>query len=153
MTFDTASTMIILITVLLTCVGLVIIYSDAIQSFFLRRVLYTTTRLIMYLQSSGDALYDLAWDKICECLDEVARDQNGRVMTIEEVFFSLFQRLDQHRRDQQYSSDNLRVIHRAIEIASLWKTSLKTEIQRTKSIDQLRVSIGKFSKIIKEIRP
>lgn len=152
MSLDLTSSLVIVAAVLVVVSGLSRIYFDNIQDFFLRRVVFAATRLVFLVQDTGDIIYTKGWSMICECLEEIPNQTEQ--MTIEEIFRRLFEELNL-RKSRTHNADDpyleTQVVSRAMNIATLWLVSIRSEVEKTEKMGNLKIEVRSFVKMIKDL--
>ena len=151
MGLDASTYLVMSFVTIVVLFGLVRIYFDSIQDFFLRRILYAATRLVILIQNTGDGIYSLSRKVIRECLDDIGKDYQQ--LRLEEIFEKLFIALN-HRKDNVHYSANPaleeRVIIQAIHITTVWKMSVRSELEKMERMFNLKVEVKKFIQLIDE---
>lgn len=152
MSLDLFSSIVIGLSVLVVLVGLGRIYFENIQDFFLRRIVFAATRLVFLVQDTGDDFYTQGWNLICECLEEIS--EHEQPMTIEDIFHHLFLGLNQKKKAVTYSVNPITdevIVQRAINIASVWRISIRSEVEKAEKISNLKIEVSRFVNMIKEL--
>lgn len=152
MSLDLTSFLIIGFAALVVSLGLGRIYFESIQDFFLRRIVFAATRLVFLVQDTGDEIYTRGWALICTCLEEIENQSDPE--TIEGIFQQLFKGLNQKKLALQSSENPITdemIIHRAINIASVWRISIRSEVAKAEKISNLKIEPNKFVKMIKDL--
>lgn len=151
MDLDASTCMVMGFVTIVVLIGLSRIYFDSIQDFFLRRIIYAATRLVILIQNTGDGLYSLSWKLIRECLDDIGKDYQQ--LKLEEIFEKLFMMLNQRKGNVHLSANPAleeKVIIQAIHIATVWKMSIRSELEKMERMFNLRVDVKKFIQLIDE---
>ena len=151
MDLDASTCLVMSFVTIAVLFGLGRIYFDSIQDFFLRRILYAATRLVILIQNTGDGIYSLSWKMIRECLDDIGKDYQQ--LRLEEIFEKLFIALNRRKDGVQYTTNPAleeRVIIQAIHIATVWKMSIRSELEKMERMFNLKVDVKKFIQLIDE---
>lgn len=152
MSLDLTSFLIIGSSALVVSVGLGRIYFENIQDFFLRRIVFAATRLVFLVQDTGDEIYTRGWGLICTCLEEFENQSDPE--PIEHIFQQLFVKLNQKKLALQFSENPITdemIIQRAINIAAVWRISIRSEVAKAEKISNLKIETRRFVKMIKEL--
>ena len=152
MSLDLTSFLVIGFATFVVSAGLGRIYFESIQDFFLRRIVFAATRLVFLVQDTGDEVYIRGWDLICKCLEEI--ENQTEPQTIEHIFHQLFVGLNQKKaglRNSENPVTDEMIIQRAITIASVWRISIRSEVEKAEKISNLKIETQRFVKIIKEL--
>lgn len=151
MDLDASTCLVMSFATIVVLVGLGRIYFDSIQDFFLRRIIYAATRLVILIQNTGDGIYALSWKMIRECLDEIANDYQQ--LKLEDIFDKLFIALNDRKGRVMFAASPAleeRVIVQAIHIATVWKMSIRSELEKMERMLNLKVDVKKFIQLIDE---
>ncbi len=148
---DASTCLVMSFATIVVLIGLGRIYFDNIQDFFLRRVIYAATRLVILIQNTGDGIYSLSWKMIRETLKEISKEYPQ--LRLEEIFEKLFVALNTHKDNVRFATNPAleeRVIVQAIQIATVWKMSIRSELEKMDRMFNLKVDVKKFIQLIDE---
>lgn len=88
---------------------------------------------------------------IRECLDDIGKDYQQ--LRLEEIFEKLFIALNHRKDNVQHTAHPAleeRVIIQAIHIATVWKMSIRSELEKMERMFNLKVDVKKFIQLIDE---
>lgn len=144
--------LLMIVAVLVSLCALGRLYYENIQDFFLRKILVAATHLVILIQDTGDREYKLAWKVICDSLESI--DPKLQPQRIDEIFSTLLSTLlakANEIKNTDGATKELSIVNQAISITTVWRQSIRSEIDKAEKIGNLKIDVKRFVKIIKDM--